>query len=98
MSLRARLILGMGLVAVVLVATAIVITRATQANLLDQVDARLDAAVRPPMPGCDGDHNLEPRVVPGSEMYFAYVTTTGQLASPVHSDTLSEPESPAARL
>ncbi|MCU1370281.1 MAG: histidine kinase [Ilumatobacteraceae bacterium] len=42
MSLRARLLLGMALVAVVLIGVAVTITRATEGNLVQQVDNQLD--------------------------------------------------------
>ena len=41
MSLRARLLLGMALIAVVLTVAAVAIARTTRANLVDQVDAQL---------------------------------------------------------
>jgi two-component system, OmpR family, sensor kinase len=44
MSLRARLLVGLGVVAVVLAGVAVAVTRASQAYLVDQVDARLPAA------------------------------------------------------
>jgi two-component system, OmpR family, sensor kinase len=47
MSLRARLLAGMALVAFVLVATAIVIARTTEAHLIDQVDEQLTSASGP---------------------------------------------------
>ena len=40
----ARLLVGMAVVAVVLVGAAVIITRTTEAHLVDQVDAQLDAA------------------------------------------------------
>ena len=45
MSLRARLLVGMGVVVVVLVASAVVITRNTETHLIDQVDERLVSLV-----------------------------------------------------
>jgi two-component system, OmpR family, sensor kinase len=42
-SLRARLLVGLGAVAVVLVGVAVAVTRASQAYLVEQVDARLPA-------------------------------------------------------
>jgi two-component system OmpR family sensor kinase len=44
MSLRARVLVGMAVVAVVLVAVAVAITHATRAHLVDQLDAQLEAA------------------------------------------------------
>src|SRR4029077_19961150 len=47
MSLRARLMAGMAVVAFVLVFAAVVITRTTQTYLVDRLDAQLDDAVIP---------------------------------------------------
>ena len=47
MSLRARLMAGMAVVAFVLVFAAVVITRTTQTYLIDRLDAQLDDAVIP---------------------------------------------------
>ena len=44
MSLRARLLLGMAVVAAVLVVASLAITRATERNLIQQVDQQLDRA------------------------------------------------------
>ncbi|MCU1498061.1 MAG: histidine kinase [Acidimicrobiales bacterium] len=58
MSLRTRLLFGMALVAVVLVAVAVTITRATEANLLQQVDDQLERSApqfRGRFDGGDGD-------------------------------------------
>ena len=44
MSLRSRLLAGMAVVAVVLIAAAFVITSTTRAYLVDQVDSTLEAA------------------------------------------------------
>jgi two-component system OmpR family sensor kinase len=56
MSLRARLLVGMALVAVALVAVGASVVRVTEANLLRQVDGQLDRAVpQAPRPGtCTG--------------------------------------------
>jgi two-component system OmpR family sensor kinase len=48
MSVRVRLLVGMLLVAVVLGLAAVVVTRSTEAHLVDQVDSRLEAV--PPVP------------------------------------------------
>ena len=45
MSLRARLLVGMGVVGVVLVVAAFVITRSTESFLVERVDAQLAAAL-----------------------------------------------------
>ncbi len=50
MSLRARLLVGLGAVAVVLVVAAVGVTRTAQSYLLDQVDARLSTVHPPPGP------------------------------------------------
>ena len=44
MSLRARLLVGMAVVGVVLVVAAVVITRSTESYLVERVDAQLAAA------------------------------------------------------
>jgi two-component system OmpR family sensor kinase len=57
LSLRSRLLAGVGLVAVVLTLVAIVITASTRARLIDQVDDRLVAGASDGRPGSfdDGD-------------------------------------------
>ena len=47
MSLRARLLVGLALVAVVLAGVAVAVTRATESHLVNQVDAQLQAAGPP---------------------------------------------------
>src|SRR3954453_12780985 len=47
MSLRARVLIGMAVVAIVLGVTAIVVTRTTEQHLVDQVDEQLRTAGRP---------------------------------------------------
>jgi two-component system OmpR family sensor kinase len=55
MSLRARLLVGLALVAVVLVGAGVIVTRTTEAYLVEQVDERLDRGQGP----IDlGDQNL----------------------------------------
>src|SRR3954447_9525870 len=102
MSLRARLMLGMGLVAVVLVGTAIIITRATQANLLDQVDQRLKTAAQqgPRFPDDDGVHGRRP--APVNDAYFAAFYPNGSVEDEIHSyygstKALADPEIPSSR-
>ena len=46
LSLRTRLLAGMAVVAVVLVAVALIVTTTTSGHLVDQVDDRLEAADR----------------------------------------------------
>ena len=68
MSLRARLLVGMAVVGIVLVVAAVVITRSTESYLIERVDAQLVAAQssvqggefathgRPPTGGDVGEH------------------------------------------
>jgi two-component system OmpR family sensor kinase len=52
MSLRARLLAGMAVVSIVLVAVAVIIARTTESNLVDRVDQQLvSSAARLPPPG-----------------------------------------------
>jgi two-component system, OmpR family, sensor kinase len=59
MSLRARLLVGMAVVGVVLVVAAFVITRTTESFLIQRVDAQLVAA-QPLVRGGNGDHGRFP--------------------------------------
>src|SRR5690606_9647201 len=73
-SLRARLLLGMAVVAAVLVVSALAITRSTRDHLLGQVDDQLRAAI--PRVGDDPARQaLAPRL---SELYVGRVTTDGR--------------------
>jgi two-component system, OmpR family, sensor kinase len=57
LSLRARLLAGMGLVVIALGVVAFIVTTTTRTHLIEQVDARLTAAVgRPPPDDFNGDH------------------------------------------
>lgn len=91
MSLRARLIAGMVLIAVVLAGTAIAVTRTTERELLHQVDDLLEATgapLRPPGRDRDGDRGY-------SELYVAFVSadgTTQVLSEPDLSGPDSSPE------
>jgi two-component system OmpR family sensor kinase len=59
MSLRARLVAGMVVVAFVLVAAAFIVARTTQGNLIDRVDQQLESArAIPPGPGFAGPTSL----------------------------------------
>ncbi|HET6950594.1 MAG TPA: HAMP domain-containing sensor histidine kinase [Acidimicrobiales bacterium] len=58
MSLRARVLAGLALVAVVLAIVLAVLTRTTEANLVDQVDAQLADAVGP-VRGFGPDHDRD---------------------------------------
>ena len=80
MSLRSRVLAGLGLVAVVLGAVMLVMTQTTRSNMLDQVDTQLRGAVGPvrgfdfsdggPPPDGDRDGN-EPRRV--TSLYVGHV-------------------------
>jgi two-component system OmpR family sensor kinase len=84
MSLRARLLLGMGLIALVLGISAVVIARTTEDHLIDQVDAQLRVVgpqlggARPQQdpsnPGQGGQN--PPRL---SDLYVGRVTAGGDL-------------------
>jgi two-component system, OmpR family, sensor kinase len=52
-SLRARVLVGMALVALVLAVAAVTVTRTIESQLLDRVDAELETAVRPGLLGVD---------------------------------------------
>lgn len=78
MSLRARLILGTALIAVVLAIAAVAITRATRSNLIDQVDAQLQSA--PPL---GEDVSARPGGAAGprslSRFFVGVVTANGEV-------------------
>ena len=106
MSLRARLLAGMCLVAVVLGIAAVVVTKSTEAHLIAQVDAQLEAIPRfrsttgegPPQPGGDtppglsGDEQRQQL----SSVYVATVAADGtveRLATPnLSAETPTPPE------
>ena len=50
LSLRARLLAGMGLVVIALVVVGLIVTTTTRNHLMDQVDARLAVAGGPRYP------------------------------------------------
>jgi two-component system, OmpR family, sensor kinase len=52
-SLRARVLVGMALVAVVLAAGAVTVTRTIESQLVDRVDEQLEAAARPQLVGIE---------------------------------------------
>jgi two-component system OmpR family sensor kinase len=91
-SLRARLLLGMAVVAVVLVFASLAITRATEHTLIDQVDkqlARSGATDR--YPGQFGRGNEGPP----SALYLAVIDVdAGQITTLRYSDTTDEADSP----
>lgn len=81
MSLRARLLLGTALIALVLAVSAVAITGATRAHLVDQVDAQLQSGLRavgaPPRgPGAPGDADDPPAL---SRYYVGFLTEGGEL-------------------
>ncbi len=64
MTLRARVIAAIGVIALVLLAALVVLTRTTEANLVRQVDDQLAAAVQP-VRDVDTDLGLGPERGPG---------------------------------
>jgi two-component system OmpR family sensor kinase len=104
MSLRARLLLGMGAIALVLVLAGGAIARTTQQHLVEQVDDQLrDAGPAlngflggggPPPGNDDGDSPRQPRL---SRVYVGRVTANDQLVTIVAPD-LSGEEGPAPDL
>jgi two-component system, OmpR family, sensor kinase len=86
MSLRARVLIGMAVIALVLGASAVVITRTTEAHLIDQVDEQLSKAR--PGPDFGGREGY-------SSLYFAQVNgdeiTTISRAG-IGDDVLPSPE------
>ena len=99
MSLRARLLLGTVVIALVLVVSAGVIARATRAHLVDQVDAQLlDASPRLPGGGRPDQQGQGPPRL--SDLYVGRVTANGQLATifapNLRGDTAATPEVSAA--
>ena len=94
MSLRARLLTGMAVIAVVLVAAGVFIARTTERHLVDQVDAQLERA----------DIPRSPRSGPGNErfssLYVGYFDENDQLVTylePRLSGAVSRPDIPAER-
>ena len=86
MSLRARLLLGAGIIALVLAVAAGAIVNLTRANLVDQVDAQLRSAneqLRDLLPGPQGPQDGDPAAL--SALYVGLLTADGNLL------TLREP-------
>jgi two-component system OmpR family sensor kinase len=100
MSLRARLLVGMAVVAIGLVAVAVSVTQATRANLLRQVDGQLDRAVpQAPRPGtCAGTGNprFGDRDLPGSPFdqrpsaLYVAIVANGKLCTVARSDLIED--------
>jgi len=76
-SLRARVLLGMAAIAVVLVVSALAITRSTRDHLLDQVDDQLQAALPRVSDGPQGA-GPTPRL---SQLYVGRIGGDGQLVT-----------------
>ncbi|WP_421119235.1 sensor histidine kinase [Aquihabitans daechungensis] len=94
MSLRARLLLGMAVVAAVLVLASLAITRATERNLIEQVDQQL--ARSSPL-ARRGELGANPGNPPGppSALYVAWINPrTGQLTTLYLPSTVDESASP----
>ena len=92
MSLRARVLLGMAAIAVVLVVSALAITRSTRDHLLDQVDDQLQAALPRVSDGPQGA-GPTPRL---SQLYVGRIDRDGQLVTvllpDLEGDTAPTPE------
>lgn len=97
MSLRARLLVGLGVVAVVLIGAAVFITRATESYLVERVDAQLRTSRRPVQAlDRDGDRGRpRPGVEdPGlSSLYVGVLSPGGELVT-VTTPTLSGEDTP----
>lgn len=93
MSLRARLLIGTALIAVVLGVAAVAITRTTRAHLVDQVDAQLENAGARPLGDRPGGPGGGPDGVGGgpdgvgegvprlSNLYVGFISARGQLTT-----------------
>ena len=84
MSLRARLLIGAALIAVVLAVSAVVIARSTRAHLIEQVDAQLRNAApqlsdRQGGPGGPTDHDGSPPRL--SSLYIGVISPAGALTT-----------------
>lgn len=98
MSLRARLLAGMAVVALVLVVAATAITTSTETNLIHQVDQQLDrsALALRARPDPDEDYQQQQPAGPPSSLYAAILDTrTGTLTTVyLPSTTASTPSPP----
>ncbi len=94
MSLRARLLLGMAVVAAVLVLAALSITRATKHNLIKQVDQQLARSAPQARRGELG-RNPDNPTGPPSALYVAWINPrTGDLTTLYLPTTVDESASP----
>ncbi len=95
MSLRARLLLGMAIVAAVLVVASLAITRATEHNLIKQVDQQLERS-QPDSRRGDYDEGPGERNGPPSALFVArFDPDTGRLDTlyvPVTAESTSPPD------
>jgi two-component system, OmpR family, sensor kinase len=82
-SLRARLLIGTALIAVVLAVSAVAIARATRAHLVDQVDAQLQSGLQQvgARPGGPGDGPDGTETPPLSRYFVGLVTAQGELVT-----------------
>src|SRR5688572_1451971 len=107
MSLRARLVLGAALVALVLGVAGLAIVRITRDNLVDQVDGQLRAAdervgggfrAGPPDGGREPGDEDEPGAAPAlSSLYVGALTSAGDLQA-LRLPNLREGEPPVPRV
>lgn len=94
MSLRVRLLLGMAVVAVVLVVASLSITRATERNLIHQVDQQLERSQPQARRGGYGGGEERDPDGPPSALYIArFDTQTGELTT-LYFATTAESASP----
>jgi two-component system, OmpR family, sensor kinase len=84
LSLRARLLAGMGLVVIALVVVALIVTTTTRAHLIDQVDGRLAVAVGPRFPPHGAPSTTE--ADRPSIFYFGFFDENGNLQTERGSD------------
>jgi two-component system, OmpR family, sensor kinase len=96
LSLRARLLAGMGLVVITLVVVALIVTTTTRNHLIAQVDDRLAVAGGPRFPGPprggdggDGGDGGLPTDRP-SDFYFGTMDSSGRLTTNAGSDFAGE--------
>ena len=97
MSLRARLLLGAALIALVLAVAAVAITRATRSHLVDQIDAQLSNGVQQVgnRPGGFGEAPTGEGAPPLSRYYVGVLTADGEL---VAVPRLTNADAPSPRL